>query len=526
MSAVEQPQQAYPELVGGIEGSALGLIQPDRETFRALAARQRIVPVTLRVLVDEDTPISLYRRLTDGADPRGTFLLESAGEGEASRFSIIGCRARAVLTEKDGEARWFGDAPAGVSNSGRVVDVLEEITSAFRAQPLPGMPPFTGGMVGMVSYDAVRHWEKLGECPPDEIGVPDMSMMLAQDVVVYDAHDATAVLIANALNLNGTADGVDRAYDDALARLDGMREKLRTPLASSAVVYDTVRDAQPECRTSQADYELAVKEAVQDIIDGNIFQVVPSQRFSLPTQADPLDVYRVLRRMNPSPYMYLLRSIDGNGNPLDVVGASPESLVTVRGRTATTHPIAGSRPRGADPEEDQRLAEGLLADPKERSEHLMLVDLARNDLQKFCEPGSVVVRDFMHIERFSHIQHIVSTVTGRICEGATAYDALRATFPAGTLSGAPKSSAMQIIDRLEPVRRGVYGGTVGYIDFAGDMDMAIAIRTAVLKDGVAHVQAGGGVVADSQPTMEHRECQSKAAAALRAVASAHTVRPA
>src|SRR5699024_7243451 len=245
-----------------------------------------------------------------------------------------------------------------------------------------------------------------------------------------------------------------------------------------------------------------------------------------PLPAAPLGVYRVLRRMNPRSYVYLLRTVDAEGEPIDVVGASPESLVSVRGTTATTHPIAGSRPRGATPEEDEALGAELLADPKERSEHLMLVDLARNDLQKFCAPGTVVVRDFMHLERFSHIQHIVSTVTGHLGEGVEAYDALRATFPAGTLSGAPKPSAMRIIDRLEPVRRGVYGGTVGYVDFAGDMDMAIAIRTAVIKGGTAHVQAGGGVVADSDATMEHRETQSKAAAALRAAASADTLRPA
>lgn len=525
--APEAPgQEAYPEVVGGIEPDVLGVIQPDRETFRALAARQRIVPVTIRLLADEDTPVSLYRRLTSADDPRGTFLLESAGEGEDSRWSIIGCRARAILTEKDGRARWFGDVPAAVREDGSPVDVLEDLTAAFRAAPLPGLPPFTGGMVGLIAYDAVRYWEKLPDAPPDEIGIPDLSLLLAQDVLVHDAHDATVVLVANALNLNGTADGVDCAYDDAVARLQAMQDRLRTPVATAPIVYDTVRDVAPKNRTSRLEYEQSVREAVRDIVDGEIFQVVPSQRFSLPTAADPLDVYRVLRRMNPSPYMYLLRTVDGDGQPLDVVGASPESLVSVRGRTATTHPIAGSRPRGGTPQEDEALAAQLLADPKERSEHLMLVDLARNDLQRFCEPGSVLVRDFMHIERFSHIQHIVSTVTGRIREGVGAFEALRSTFPAGTLSGAPKPSAMSIIDRLEPVRRGVYGGTVGYIDFAGDMDMAIAIRTAVIKAGTAHVQAGGGVVADSQPTMEHRECQSKAAAALRAVASAETVRPA
>ena len=518
--------EAYPERVGGREGDALGVITPDRETFRELAARQRVVPVSMRLLADEDTPVSLYRRLTADGETRGTFLLESAGEGEASRFSIIGTRARAVLTERDGEAHWRGDVPAGVPVSGSPVEALREVTSAFRAARQGHLPPFSGGLVGFVAYDAVRHWEKLENSPPDEIGLPDLSMLLAQDVVVHDAHDSTVVLIANALNLNATEDGVDAAYDDALTRLEEMRERLRTPVSTGPIVYDTPRDLEPKARTSQLEYERAVNSAVQDIIDGEIFQVVPSQRFSLPIAADPLDVYRVLRRMNPSPYMYLLRTVDADGEPIDVVGASPESLVTVRGTTATTHPIAGSRPRGATPEEDERLGAELLADPKERSEHLMLVDLARNDLQKFCAPGTVVVRDFMHIQRFSHIQHIVSTVTGHLREGALAYDALRATFPAGTLSGAPKPSAMAIIDRLEPVRRGIYGGTVGYIDFAGDMDMAIAIRTAVIKNGTAHVQAGGGVVADSDATMEHRETQSKAAAALRAAAAADTLRPA
>lgn len=516
--------EAYPERVGGVEPDRLGVITPDRETFRALAATQRIVPITIRLLADEDTPVSLYRRLTDGTDGRGTFLLESAGEGDASRYSIIGAPAVAVLTEHEGRARWFGQAPQGVSEAGHPLDVLADLTAAFRAVPREGLPPFTGGMIGLIAYDAVRHWETLPDAPPDEIGVPDVSLLLAQDVVVHDAHDSTIVLVANALNLNGTADGADAAYDAAVQRLEHMVERLRRPLDAGALVYEPVTDASAVARSTQAEFEAAVREAVQDIIDGEIFQVVPSQRFSVPVEADPLDVYRVLRRMNPSPYMYLLRTVDGAGRPLDVVGASPESLVTVRRGRATTHPIAGSRPRGADPDHDDRLAQELLADPKERSEHLMLVDLARNDLQKICDPGTVVVRDFMHIERFSHIQHIVSTVTGTMREDATAYDALRATFPAGTLSGAPKPSAMRIIDRLEPVRRGVYGGTVGYIDFAGDMDMAIAIRTAVLKDGTAHVQAGGGVVADSVPTMEHRESQSKAAAALRAVAIAASVR--
>ncbi|MCS6710556.1 anthranilate synthase component I [Brachybacterium sp. EF45031] len=523
-AAVPAASDAYPELVAGREGEDLGRVRPDREGFRALAARQRIVPVTMRVLADEDTPISLYRRVVGDGDARGTFLLESAGEGQDSRWSIIGAPARAVLTETEGRTRWFGDVPAGVPTDGSPLETLRAVAGAFRSARIPGLPPFTGGLVGMISYDAVREWETLPDAPPDEIGVPEISVLLAQDVLVHDAVDGSVLLVANALNLNGTDEGVDAAYDDALRRLEDLREALRRPVRSAPVVHDSPGAPEPVARTAPEDYQRAVEDAVRDIVDGEIFQVVPSQRFSLPTSADPLAVYRVLRRMNPSPYMYLLRTVDGQGEPLDIVGASPESLVTVRRRTATTHPIAGSRPRGATPEEDARIAEELLADPKERSEHLMLVDLARNDLQKVCDPGSVVVRDMMHIERYSHIQHIVSTVTGTLREGQGAYETLRATFPAGTLSGAPKPSAMRIIDRLEPVRRGVYGGTVGYIDFVGDMDMAIAIRTAVLKNGTAHVQAGGGVVADSVPVMEHRESQTKAAAALRAVAAASTLR--
>lgn len=521
----EPAPAAYPARVRAAASPALGVIEPDLVTFRELAARQRIVPVTLRFLTDEDTPVSLYRRLTDGSDPRGTFLLESAGEGEDSRWSIVGARARAILTERDGRARWYGDVPAGVLEEGSPIEVLEDLARAFRAERRPDLPPFTGGVVGLIAYDAVRYWEPLASAPPDEIGCPDVSLLLAQDVLVHDARDSTSLLVANALNINGTADGVDAAYADAVSRLEAMRERLRRPLEAGSIVHAEPA-VEPVARTAPEEFRAAVRSAKQDIVDGEIFQVVPSQRFTVETDADPLDVYRVLRRSNPSPYMYLLRTVDGDGAPLDVVGASPESLVSVHEGLATTHPIAGSRPRGADPEADEALARELLADPKERSEHLMLVDLARNDLQRFCEAGSVTVRDFMHVEKYSHVQHIVTTVTGRAREGATAIEALRATFPAGTLSGAPKPSALRIIDRLEPVRRGVYGGTVGYLDFTGDLDMAIAIRTAVMKDGRAHVQAGAGVVADSDPDMEHRECETKAASALRAVAAAATARPA
>lgn len=514
----------YPETVQGLEGEALGEIWPDRKTFLDLARTQRIVPVVIRLLADQDTPISLYRKLTAPSGPAGSFLLESAGQGEDSRWSIIGVNARASLTEKDGSARWFGDVPASVPTSGDPLEALRATAAEFKSARMAHLPPFTGGLVGFVSYDAVRRFENLPHKPVDEIGTPELCMLLAQDVAVYDHRDATVLLVANALNLNGADSGAEAAYEDALARIDTMRDSLRTHVETNPVVYSAVQRPSSTARTSQTDFEASVETAIQNIIDGEIFQVVPSQRHTQATSADPLDVYRVLRRLNPSPYMFLVRAHDGDGKSIDVVGASPETLVTVRGRQASTHPIAGSRPRGANAEEDERIKSELLADPKDRSEHLMLVDLGRNDLQKVCEPGSVIVRDFMSVVKYSHIMHVISTVTGTLKEGLSAFDALAATFPAGTLTGAPKPRAMQLIDELEPVSRGIYGGTVGYLDFAGDLDMAIAIRTAVMKDGRAHVQAGGGVVADSIPTMEHRESLSKAAAAQRAVASAETLR--
>jgi anthranilate synthase component 1 len=310
---------------------------------------------------------------------------------------------------------------------------------------------------------------------------------------------------------------VDAAYDDAVARLSAMTEQLQVPAPATVAAFDRPVAEFTRKRT-KADFHAAVEKAVEAIKAGEAFQIVPSQRFEIPTAADALDIYRVLRTSNPSPYMYLLR-LEG----FDIVGSSPESLVTVRDGRATTHPIAGTRWRGADPEEDAQLAKDLLADEKERAEHLMLVDLGRNDLGKVCKPGTVRVVDFFQIERYSHVMHIVSTVTGELAEGKTAFDAVTACFPAGTLSGAPKVRAMQLIEELEPVRRALYGGVVGYLDFAGDADTAIAIRTALVKDGIAHVQAGGGVVADSVPDYEDTESLNKARTVLSAVAAAQTM---
>jgi anthranilate synthase component 1 len=381
-------------------------------------------------------------------------------------------------------------------------------------------------MVGYLGYDIVRRLERIGTLgrePVDELRVPEMVMLLATDLAALDHHEGTVTLIANAVNWDATDQRVDLAYDDAVARLEEMTRTLAAPAAVPAAVFE-----QPEPvftrRTESDEYRDMVEAAKEHIRAGDAFQIVLSQRFDVPTTAQPLDIYRVLRATNPSPYMYLLQLPRPGGAPLAVVGSSPEALVTVRDGLVTMHPIAGTRPRGGSEEDDILLAKDLLADRKERSEHVMLVDLGRNDLGRVCSPGTVKVVDFFTIERYSHVMHIVSTVTGSLAPGRTGFDALMACFPAGTLSGAPKPRAMQIIDEMEPARRGIYGGVVGYLDFAGDVDTAITIRTALLADGVAYVQAGAGVVADSVPANEDAECRNKAAAVIGAVASAATLR--
>ena len=504
-------------------GGELGGVWPDLDTFRVLARDRRVIPVVRRLLADAETPLGLYRKLA--GDAPGTFLLESAEHGGVwSRYSIIGARSHAILTEADGEAVWLGEPPVGVPTSGPPMQALAGTLEALHTARLPGLPPLTGGMVGVIAYDAVRHWERLPTNATDELGVPDLMLALATDVAVLDHVDATLLLVANAVNYDATDERVDEAWHDAVARLDRMTGEVAVPAPATVAVHDAVPDPTPRTRTSRDAYLAAVRTGLQAIRDGEVFQVVLSQRFDLDCAADVLDVYRCLRAENPSPYMYLFRGTGPDGVALDVVGSSPEALVKVADGRVMAHPIAGTRPRGAGPERDEALARDLLGDAKERAEHLMLVDLARNDLSRVCEPGSVEVVDFMSVERYSHVMHLVSTVTGQQQADATAFDVLRAAFPAGTLSGAPKPRAMELIDTLEPVRRGVYGGVVGYLDFAGDLDMAIAIRTAVLRDGVAHVQAGAGIVADSVPESEDAECRAKAAAVLRAVATAGTLR--
>ncbi|HEX6935448.1 MAG TPA: anthranilate synthase component I [Actinomycetes bacterium] len=491
---------------------------PDLETFRELAKDRRVIPVTRRLLADGETPVGLYRKLAAGRT--GTFLLESAEHGRVwSRYSFIGVQSHATLTERDGQAHWLGDPPVGVPVDGDPLQALRATVETLHTERLPGLPPLTGGLVGLVAYDAVRRLERLPSATVDDLHVPEVAMLLATDLAVLDHADGSVLLIANAINYDDTDERVDWAHADAVERLDRMTTDLATPAPPTVATFDAAVAPTYDRGTSSGEYRAAVERAKEEIRAGEAFQVVVSQRFSMPSGADPLDVYRMLRATNPSPYMYLLR-FDG----FDVVGSSPEALVKVTDGRAMMHPIAGTRPRGETPEDDASLAADLLADPKERAEHLMLVDLGRNDLGRVCAPGTVEVVDFMSVERYSHVMHIVSTVVGEVAAGRTAYDVLASCFPAGTLSGAPKPRAMEIIEELETTRRGVYGGCVGYLDFAGDADTAIAIRTAYLRDGVAYVQAGAGVVADSDPAAEDDECRNKAMAVLRAVATAGTLR--
>lgn len=496
----------------------VGTIWPSRSEFRDLGRDHRVVPVLRRLLADTLTPVGIYRALAQGRP--GTFILESAtSEGSGGRYSFIGVSSRAMLTAQEGQAVWRGDVPRGLRHDGNPLEVLDHALRGLRTESIAGLPPLTSGFVGSIGWDAIRYWEPtLAPGGADELSLPDLSLALVEDLAVVDHHTGLVWLISNAINADGLPDGIDEAYARATGRVQEMTAQLARPLDGGAMTQ--APDARPPrvtARTTREEYEDAVERAKVHIRDGDVFQVVLSQRFDVECRAEPIDVYRALRSLNPSPYMYCVHLQDAAGSPFAVVGSSPETLAKVTGEEIMTYPIAGSRPRGKDATQDAELSEELLADPKERSEHLMLVDLGRNDVAKVAQAGTVAVSEFMDVKRFSHIMHICSTVTGRMRPESTALDALTATFPAGTLSGAPKPRAVQLIDELEPARRGVYGGTVGYVDLAGNLDMAIAIRTAVIVGGTAHVQSGAGIVADSRPSAEFEECRNKAAAVIAAV---------
>ncbi|CAN2196382.1 TrpE Anthranilate/para-aminobenzoate synthases component I [Candidatus Nanopelagicaceae bacterium] len=489
------------------------------DEFRDYARSNNVIPVYRRVLADGETPLGLYKKLAKN-NP-GTFLLESAEHGGAwSRYSFIGVRSQTTLTERDGSADWIGTPPAGVPRGMDPLQALRKSVAHLKTPVIPGLPPLTGGLVGYMGYDAVRRLENIPTIAVDDLHLPEIAFMLTSDLAVMDHGNGTLTLIANAINWDGSDERVDEAYAESQERLDRMYQDLQGALPGD--VSEIPEFAKPtfERNISEDEFRAKVEIAKEEIRAGEAFQIVISQRFSTSVKADALDVYRALRLSNPSPYMYLFR-FDGG---FDVVGSSPEALVKVTGREVMVHPIAGTRKRSASLEEDVRLGEELLADPKERAEHLMLVDLGRNDVGRVCTPGSVEVIDFMHIERYSHVMHIVSTVVGELAESAAPIDALFSVFPAGTLSGAPKPRAMEIIERLEPTRRGLYGGAIGYFDFTGNIDTCIAIRTALIKDGTAYVQAGAGVVADSDPESENQETINKAAAVLTAIHTANAMR--
>jgi anthranilate synthase component 1 len=501
-----------------------GVTSPSREEFARLD--QQVVPVTRRLLADSETAVGIYRKLA-GNRP-GTVLLESAEQGKRwSRYSFVGVRSAGVLTERDGVTQWLGDAVPGLTDDlpADPLAAVRTLARRLRSPRVPGLPPLTGGLVGYLGYDVVRRLERLPETSTDDLGMPELAMTLVTDLAVLDHTDGSVLLIANALRgaAGGGGEQSSGGYDDAVTRLDAMAADLTKAVPPGVAVLEPAEVPPARSNMAPGVYEDGVERVREHIRAGDAFQVVLAQRFEVETTVDALDVYRVLRATNPSPYMYLLR-FAGRETPFDVVGSSPEALVTVTGSSAVVHPPAGTRPRGATEEEDVRLAESLLADPKERAEHVMLVDLARNDLGRVCVPGTVEVPDFMRVEHYSHVMHLVSTVAGEVNPEHDALDVFDATFPAGTVSGAPKPRAMEIIESLEPTRRALYAGTVGYVDASGDLDMAIAIRTAVLHQGHAYVQAGAGIVADSDAATEEAETRHKARAVLSAIAAAEGLR--
>jgi anthranilate synthase component 1 len=497
-------------------------VQPSRADFHALAADHTVVPVWREVVADMETPVSAFLKLV-GPDGSG-FLLESVENGDTwGRFSFVGRDPSLVLVARGRRIEVDGRLPAGVPLDGGVLAALEGLLDVYRSPAFADLPPLHGGVVGFLGYDVVREVERLPAPPPDDLGLPDAVLSVIGHLAAFDHWRQRVWLIENVLVAPGaTAAELDIAYDLAADRLDASAADLGRPLAYRPAEPPDPADPLPEVRSTVGPraYCEAVAVAKEHILAGDVFQVVLSQRFDLDLAADPFDVYRVLRQVNPSPYMYFLRHPE-----ITVVGSSPEPMVQLRAGRVVSRPIAGTRPRGATPEEDRRLAGELIEHPKEVAEHVMLVDLARNDVGRVVSFGTETVDEMMTLERYSHVMHLTSQVSGQLKPGKGPIDVLRATLPAGTVSGAPKVRAMEIIDALEPTKRGPYAGVVGYLDFSGNLDTAIAIRTMLIAaDGRASVQAGAGIVADSDPAAEDEECRNKAAALLAAVPAARRMR--
>jgi len=508
------------------------MYSPTPEEFAKLAAQGNLVPVTRRLLADFETPLSAYRKIRGQGE---SFLFESVEGGEhLGRYSFVGCNPRVVIRQTGGTVEVFENGkrveestvrgPLKPAEPGTVRDgleVVERILKRFRAVPLPGLPRFTGGAVGFIGYEFIHDVEPIVPTPPkDDLRTPTMYFFVADELLIFDRVSQTITVLVNAL-VDEAATPAE-AYENAVSEIERLVSLLEQPSEHKPVTVP--REVPPipfESNVAREKFFANVLKAKEYITAGDIIQVVGSQRFSTPVKASPLDIYRAARSINPSPYMFLLE-LEG----FSLVGASPEIHVRCENRKVEIRPIAGTRPRGKTVEQDFANEKELLADPKERAEHVMLVDLARNDLGRVCDFGTVLVKDLMIIERYSHVMHIVSQVEGRMSEEKTSYDLMRATFPAGTLSGAPKVRAMQIISELEQTTRGPYGGCVGYFSFNGNLDCCITIRTALIKDGKAYVQAGGGWVNDSTPEAEYQETVNKSKAMLKAVALAENFRSA
>ncbi|MDJ0785940.1 MAG: anthranilate synthase component I [Myxococcota bacterium] len=485
------------------------MLRPSAEEFVKLSAGSNWIPVVREILADLDTPLSLFRRMDD---ERTAFLFESVEGGEKwARYSFIGSGARAIFRAHGSRVEWTRNGETETLEApGDPLDLLRQHMAGYDAATLPGLPRFTGGAVGMVGWDWVRFVEDVPDENPDELGLPDLWFVFPETVVVYDNIRHTAQIIVHAEV--GPDDDPAERYAEAILALDAVVDRLRAPLPAEPR-RPSVRAPMDVRRSMEKDdYLGAVKKAIEYVEAGDIFQVVLSQRYEVPLQVEPFLLYRHLRHVNPSPYLFFMR-MEG---PV-LIGSSPEILVRLEDGQIDLRPIAGTRRRGRDPEDDLFMERELLADPKERAEHVMLVDLGRNDVGRVARIGSVEVTDYALIERYSHVMHIVSNVQGRLVEGRDWLDLLRACFPAGTLSGAPKVRAMEIIDELETVRRGFFGGCVGYVDYSGNMDFAITIRTMLAKADRVVLQAGAGIVADSIPELEHKECGNKAGALIEAI---------
>lgn len=510
------------------------MYSPGPEEFLSLARKGNLIPVTRRLLADFETPVSAYQKVRGRGD---SFLFESVEGGEhLGRYSFVGCNSRIVIRQEEDvvtvseagrESKTYPVRRSGSADSDRAgcddvqdgLEVVERVLDRYKPVSIPGLPRFTGGAVGFIGYEFIHDIEPVVPRPEkDELGTPTLYFLIADELLIFDRVNQTITVLANALV--ESPDEAPAAYAAATASIDRLIALLKQPSTGvPAIVPPEIPSVPFESNVPRERFLANVRKAKEYITAGDIIQVVGSQRFTTRIDCSPLDVYRAARSINPSPYMFLLEL-----DAFSLVGASPEIHVRCEDRRVEIRPIAGTRPRGRTPEDDLANEAELLADPKERAEHVMLVDLARNDIGRVCDFGSVQVRDLMIVERYSHVMHIVSQVEGRLSHEKSPYDLIRATFPAGTLSGAPKVRAMQIISELEQTRRGPYGGCVGYFSFNGNLDCCITIRTALLKDGIAHVQSGGGWVYDSDPEAEFQETVNKAKAMLKAVALAQQFR--